>query len=131
MKNEKPRSLLMLVGRVLLASLFLYTAYGKLTDVSGVAAFMQLADWQILVAGIVELVGGLLLLFGGCVHFGAALLGVYLIVITVMVHLPLTADANNTVHFFKNLAILGALIYVMLAGGGQYQIYKCKCDQKK
>jgi putative oxidoreductase len=104
--------------------------YGKLTDISGVAAFYQMPDWQIAVAGLVEVIGGLLIALGGCVHLGALILGVYVIVVSVMLHLPLTDDLNNTVHFLKNLSILGGLIFVMLSGGGAYQIYKCKCDKK-
>lgn len=129
MKDPKFRDTLMLLARILIASLFIYTGYGKLSDVSGVASFYQMPSWQIALAGLVELGGGLLILLGGCVHLGAMILGTYLIVVSVMIHLPLTDDVNNTVHLLKNLSILGGLIFVMLLGGGSYQIYKCKCDQ--
>ena len=119
----------MLAARILIAALFIYTGYGKLSDVSGVASFYGMANWKIALAGLIEMGGGLLVLLGGCVHLGAMILGLWLIVVTVMIHLPLTDDVNNTIHLLKNLSILGGLIFVMLSGGGSYQVYKCDCDK--
>ncbi len=125
--NFEKESTFLLIGRILLSSIFIYSAYGKLTGAAETAAFLDsigasVPVWQIILAGLVELVGALLLVFGVYVRLGATILAGYLVVVTYMFHLPGTPFAD-TIQVLKNTSLLGAMFLVMGSGGGKYQVY--------
>lgn len=75
------------------------------------------------VAGLVELVCGVLLALGRRTEWAAAGLLLFLVPVTVLMENPLEADANfgTVIDFLKNLAIMGGLLMVVLAEGRRDQ----------
>jgi putative oxidoreductase len=120
-----------LVGRILIAPLFLLSGYHKITSFSGVAATMAKAGMPatetLLIAAIVlELVGALMVLLGWHARLGALLLAVFTIAATLVFHNFWAVDAaqfrGQLNHFMKNLAILGGLAYIMAMGSGPFSL---------
>jgi len=125
------RSVPALIGRILLAGIFLVSGYAKLSDPAGTIGYMQHAGIPnagtlVYVAGAAELLGGLALLFGFLARLGAFGLFVLLIPTTFYFHhfWDLSgADAQmQMVNFMKNLAVMGGLLMVVAYGAGRYSI---------
>jgi putative oxidoreductase len=85
--------------------------------------FSQLTSWApllLILATLLELVGGLLILLGIQERWGAALLLLFLIPVTVIMHpfwfIEGPTREIQTIMFLKNLAIMGGLLLVVLNG---------------
>lgn len=119
---------LMLIGRILLAGIFLFSAYGKFTGIEGSIAYaagagVPFAEVAVWAAAIIELVAGLMLLFGLYTCIASMSLVVLLIIFTLMFHL----DFSNQIEIMmllKNLGLIGGLLYVLAAGSGDLSVKK-------
>ena len=79
-----------------------------------------------LIIGIaIEIIGGLSVLVGYKSDYGAALLVVFLVIVTIVFHRNIS-DQNQFVQFTKNIAIIGGLLYIVHFGTGAYSL-----DNKK
>ena len=117
-----------LIGRVLVSTLFLWSALGKMMAYSMVMAFAQskglpLANISVAAAGVLELIGGLAILFGFQTRLFAWLLFAYLIPTTLIFHnFWATTDVAQRLdlqsHFLKNAAIMGGLVSYPMAAAG-------------
>lgn len=116
-----------LVGRILMALIFLVSGFGKITGFAGTAGFMAskgLPFAEVLLAGalVFELAGAIMLILGWRAHWGALLLIVFMIPATLIFHNFWVVDAaqyqNQLNHFLKNVAMVGGLLYVMAFGAG-------------
>ena len=111
--------LLALAGRLLLSGIFLASAFGKITNFEGTAAYMEAhgLPWALLfcaAAAAIEALGGISLLLGFQARWGCASLAVFLVAATVVFH----HGPDQRIHLLKNLAILGGLFQVMAFGPG-------------
>jgi uncharacterized membrane protein YphA (DoxX/SURF4 family) len=111
--------ILALLGRLLLAIIFLSSAFGKITDFSDTVKYMELhgipmAPLLCAAAAAVEALGGISLILGFHVRWGAAVLAVFLVMATWIFH----AGPEQRIHLLKNLAILGGLFQVLAFGPG-------------
>lgn len=120
-----------LLGRVLLASLFVWSGWGKLNGFSGTAGFIGsqgLPMPQVLaaLAIAVELGGGILLLIGLKARWVALALVGFLIVITPIFHnfwdAPAAQAKMQEINFLKNVAIMGGILMVAAFGPGRFSI---------
>jgi len=116
-----------LLGRVLIALIFLRSAAGKMMSFAGTAGYMAskgmpYTEFLLVAAIAIELVAGTALVLGYKVRWAAAALIVFLVPATLIFHNYWAVDAaqlqNQTNHFYKNVAILGALVFLMGVGGG-------------
>jgi putative oxidoreductase len=116
-----------LVGRILMALIFLVSGFGKITGFAGTAGYMASKGMpfaEVLLAGalVFELAGAIMLILGWRVHWGALLLIVFMIPATLMFHNFWAVDAaqyqNQLNHFLKNVAMTGGLLYIMAFGAG-------------
>ncbi|HEU5409736.1 MAG TPA: DoxX family protein [Candidatus Acidoferrales bacterium] len=117
-----------LIGRILISVIFLFSGYGKLTSFSGSAAFLASKHFPIpsaMLVGaiIVEIIGGLCLVFGFHARIAAFIMFLYLIPATLVFHnfwaLQGAARSDNEIHFLKNIAIMGGLLMVSAYGPGK------------
>lgn len=120
------RDTLLLVGRILIAALFLLSIFPKVTDFSGTAAYMEsqgMPFTEILLVGAVSfmLLGSLALITGLKARWGAVLLILFLIPTTFIFHFDL-GDPQERIALFKNLAVLGGLFYALSEGPGRYAL---------
>lgn len=111
-----------LLGRVLLALIFIVAGIGKIMDPAGTLGYMEsmgMPAHKLFLYGaiLVELGGGLLLLLGFKAKQAAFLLFIFMIPTTLIFHRNV-ADQMQMVMFLKNLAIMGGLLTVFAHGPG-------------
>jgi putative oxidoreductase len=118
-----------LFGRILISWIFLYSAVGQVTqfslNVSHVAAQgMPFPPLAIVASILIQFFGGLALLVGFKGRFTGWLLFLFLIPTTLMLHKFWGSGARpgQEIHFFKNMAIMGGLLFVSTFGAGAYSI---------
>ena len=120
-----------LIGRILLSCIFLVSAYAKLADWSSSVQMMEAkgipaASFLLLLAVIIEGLGGLAILTGLFARAGATALFFYLIPVTVIFHSFWDlADAQRNIQlvsFLKNLSIMGGLALLSAFGPGRLSI---------
>lgn len=108
-------------ARVLLAAVFLFTGYAKLADTQDAATDiaeigLPLPVLLAVIAGVVELVCGVLLVLGKQSLWAAVGLLLFLMPVTVLVENPFGAELESglPIDFLKNLSIMGGLVMVVL-----------------
>lgn len=108
-------------ARVLLAAVFLFTGYDKLADTQDAAADiaevgLPLPVLLAVIAGVVELVCGVLLVLGKGSLWAAVGLLLFLLPVTVLVENPFRpqSELGLPIDFLKNLSIMGGLLMVVL-----------------
>ena len=118
-----------LVGRILLAVLFIWSGFGKLTGFEGVVAGiagkgLPMPTLLAAAAVAIELGGGILLAIGFKTRWVALVMGLFLIVITPIYHdfWDATGGARmgQEINFMKNVCILGGMLMVYALGPGRY-----------
>jgi putative oxidoreductase len=124
MRKETLAASAALVGRLLLASLFLLEATSKIRGYDLAVAYMErfsVPSGLLPLAILVELGGALLLAIGWQARLAALVLAIFSILAAVLFHFNL-ADRNQVLHFEKDLAIAGGLLVVFAFGPGAYAI---------
>lgn len=122
---------LALVGRLLLASLFLPAGIGKITGFAGTAAYISSAGLPAptlaaAAALIVEIGGGIALIAGAGTRFAAFILALFTLVASFVFHAYWAVPANQQyvtqLLFFKNIAVVGGLLTLAAWGAGAWSI---------
>jgi putative oxidoreductase len=125
------QSLVPLLGRILLAAIFISSGFSKITGFEGTVGYIAskgLPMPQVLALGaiVVELGGGLMLLIGWKTRWAAAALLVFTALAALLFHnfwsAPPDQAQNQMIHFMKNLAIVGGFLYVIAFGAGETSI---------
>ena len=123
----------LLLGRVLIALLFIIFGYMKLTNFGGTVGYFTKWGFPMpqvvtVIAIVAELGGGILLAVGWRTRAVAWILAVYVVIAAAVAHRYWTYDPAQvfaqTSFFYKNLAIVGGLLYVATSGAGRYSIDK-------
>lgn len=117
---------LSLIGRVLLALLFVPAGFSKIGGFAGTAGFIAskgvpLPEVAATIAIAVELGLGLLLLAGFKTRWAALGIAAFTLVITFIFH-AFWADATQAQAFFKNIAVVGGLLTVVAWGPGAWSV---------
>jgi putative oxidoreductase len=119
------------VGRFLLALVFVLAGFAKIWGLDGTAA--QMASHGIplpnlLVYGVValEFGGGLLLMFGLFTRPIALIFALYLLTLALVFHnywaMPEAQMHAQQIAFMEHLAMLGGMLYVFAFGAGAYSL---------
>ena len=120
-----------LVGRILIALIFVISGYGKIKGFDGTVGFiaskgLPLPQLAAIGAIIVELGGGLMLVAGWKARWAAAAMFLFTAVAAVIFHnfwaAPAGEAQNQMIHFMKNISMLGGLLYVMVYGSGPLSV---------
>ena len=120
--SQSQANLLAVVGRVMLAALFILSGFGKITAAESTQGYiasvgLPLPFLSYLIAVVVELGGGLLLLIGFQTRIVSLGIAAFSLVAAVVFHHDF-ADQNQMVHFLKNIAISGGLLQIAAFGAG-------------
>ena len=121
-----------LVGRILLASLFLVAGIRKLMAPAASAGYFAklgfpMTDVLVWVVIAVEIGGALLLILGWKTRWAAYALAIFTVIATFAAHrfwefsdaAQYNAQLNN---FLKNLAIIGGMLILAATGPGQHSM---------
>jgi len=129
-----------LIGRLLLANIFLISGFKKIAGFAGAVGYMAskmpaldptVINALLVLTILIEVSGGLMILFGWQPRWGAFLILLWMIPVTVIFHaywgLPPETVQMQFIQFHKNLAIIGGLLYVISFGSGPYSLGKDRC----
>ena len=115
--------LVILLGRVLMALLFIISGFSKFTAAAGTKAYfakigVPAPEIAYIVAVAVELGVGILFLVGVKTRVMAVVLAVFTVATAVLGH----GELAQQTQFLKNLAIAGGFLGFALLGGGAYSV---------
>ena len=122
---------LTLVGRLLLALLFLPAGIGKITGFAGTVGYITSAGLPMptvgaVIALTVEIVGSLALISGFGTRIAALVLAVFTLVASVFFHnywaVPADQQFVQQLLFFKNIAVVGGLLVLAAWGAGAWSL---------
>jgi len=120
-----------LMGRVLLALMFVWAGFGKITGYAGMAGFMASAGVPMVgvflpLAILVEFGGGIALIVGWKARWVALALAGLTLVASLIFHnfWAMTGDAvmTNMLFFYKNVAVIGGMLMVFAFGPGRFSV---------
>jgi putative oxidoreductase len=120
-----------LLGRALLAAMFVISGFGKIMGFAGTAGYiaskgLPLPEVLAAIAVAVELGGGVAILLGWKTRWAAVALAVFLIVITPIFHgywsSPPAEAMQQQINFLKNASILGGVLLLLSYGPGRYSV---------
>lgn len=120
-----------LLGRTLLAVMFLLAGFGKIGGFAGTAAYIAskgLPLPELLAAGtiVLEIGAGLALLLGWKARWAALALAVFTVLASVLFHnywaMPADQQRMQMLMFMKNLAVTGGMLMVFVFGPGAWSI---------
>ncbi len=113
-----------LLGRIMLAAIFLQSGWGKIGGYAGTQVYMEKfgVSGQLLPLVIaVELVGGILLVVGWMTRWAALALAGFTLIAALYFHTDF-ADRMQIIHFMKNRASTGGLLVLFGQGPGRWSI---------
>lgn len=122
---------LSLIGRLLLALLFVPAGFSKIGGFSGTVGYIAskgvpLPEVAAAIAIAVELGLGLLLVVGFQTRLAALGIAIFTFVITFIFHnywaMPADMQMMQSLMFFKNMAIVGGLLVVAAFGAGAWSL---------
>ena len=113
-------------GRLLIAVTFLLSGIGKIAAPAMTigyigSAHLPLPTLAYIVAVVVEVGGGLLLVFGFQTRIVALVMAVFCVAAALSFHNNF-ADQNQMIHFLKNISMAGGLLQVVAFGAGSFSI---------
>ena len=119
--------LITLVGRVLIAALFIIFGFEKITGYAGSAGYMEaygLPGALLPLAIAAELGGGIAILLGLFSRWAALALAGFCIVTALVFHTAWSGDGGQAqfINFMKNIALAGGLLLLFANGPGKYAV---------
>ena len=124
--------IVLIIGRVLFALRFISSGVSHLTKLEAITGYAQYkkvpaAKFGVVLSGLMILLGGLYIAFGVYADLGALLIALFLIPTSFLTHAfwketDATAKQNESISFFKNLALAGAalIIFALIATGTDF-----------
>ena len=120
-----------MVGRILLALIFVLSGWNKVMHYSSVDTYM--ASVGIPMAGallpltiLVELGGGLLIAVGLFTRAAAIVVFLFSIPVTLAIHhfwdLPAAQAMMQQIHFMKNVSMMGGMLLLAVYGAGSWSL---------
>jgi len=124
--NTAAHSAIPVIGRILLATIFVFSGVGKALAPEATIGYIQssglpFATLGLIAAIAVELGGGVMLAIGFKTRLVAAGLAVFSVVTALAFHNAI-GDQNQLIHLLKNFAMAGGLLQVVAFGAGAYSI---------
>ena len=113
-----------LVGRVLIAALFLLSGWGKIGAYAGTQAYMQHAGVPgglLPLVILLELGGGLAIVIGLYTRPVALLMAGFSIIAALLFHAD-AADQVQQIMFLKNLGLAGGFMFLAANGAGRLSV---------
>jgi putative oxidoreductase len=120
-----------LLGRVLIALLFIPAGLGKIGDFQGAAGYIASAGLPLpavlaVISILIEVGVAGALLIGWQARWAALVLALFTLAAALIFHpfwaSPADQKMMQSVNFFKNLAIVGGLLFVAAHGAGPYSV---------
>lgn len=116
------------VGRCLIALIFLISGINKIIGFAGTAGYMAskglpMVEVLLVLTILIEVGGSLMIILGWKAKLAAMVMFLFLIPVTLIFH-PAWSDPGQMNAFLKNLAIMGGMLYIMTFGSGTCSLEK-------
>ena len=123
---------ILVVGRILFALIFINSGIAHFTKNAAMTGYAQykkvpMARASVYISGLMILLGGLYIVLGFYADLGALLIAIFLIPTAFLMHnfwkeTDPTAKQNETIAFFKDLALAGAslVLFAVLHAGANF-----------
>lgn len=116
----------LLVGRVLMSTIFIMSGFGKLGAVEGTAGYIaslgipaaSITVWLVIA---LEILGGIAILVGFFTRYAAWALAAFCVASGYLGHYY-PEDQMQMIGFMKNLALAGGFLALASAGAGAYSV---------
>lgn len=121
---DKLNDVALLVGRVLMAWMFVMAGWSKIGGYAGTQGYMEamgVPGFLLPLVILLELGGGLALIAGFFTRTLALLLAGFTLLAAVIFHYQ-PAEQMQMLMFMKNITIAGGFIVLAVAGGGAFSI---------
>ena len=121
--SQQPQvnAVLSLVARILMAYIFIVAGWGKISGYAATAGYMEsmgVPAALLPLTILVELGGGLALLFGFQARLAALGLAIFSLITAFIFH----GAAEDAINLMKNLAMSGGLFFLVLHGAGKLSL---------
>jgi putative oxidoreductase len=122
---------LALLGRILLALIFITSGFGKIGGFEGTVGYiaskgLPMASVVAALTILVELGGGLAVAFGFLTRWAALALAVFSVLAALIFHnywgVPAEQVMMQQINFWKNISIAGGFLMVFAFGPGRYSV---------
>lgn len=122
-----------LLGRILLALIFLMSGIGKIGGFAGTAGYMAskglpMVEVLLAITIVIEVGAAFMLILGWKARLGAAALFLWMIPVTFLFHnfwaMPADQQMIQQIMFMKNLGLMGGMLYIMAFGSGPLSVDK-------
>jgi len=122
-----------LLGRILLALIFITSGFGKITGFEGTVGYiaskgLPLPQLGAIIAIIVELGGSILLVIGYKARWAALALAIFTLAAAIFFHNYWAVEAAEkmaqSINFWKNISMTGGMLMVFAHGPGRYSVDK-------
>jgi putative oxidoreductase len=129
--NTNVQNTAALIGRILLALIFIISGFGKITGYAGTAGYMASKGLPMVavllpLTILIELGGGLLIALGWKARWAAAVILLFIIPVTLVFHNPAGLDAaqaqQQMINLLKNLSIMGGMLGLFAFGPGGFSL---------
>ncbi len=117
-----------LIGRVLISSLFLVSAFNKIFSIDGSMDWMEgfgVPGFLIYPAIILEIILPLFIIVGYKARTSASLLAIFCLATAFIFHLDFS-DQAQIISFFKNIGLAGGFLFIVSNGTKDWSV-----DRKK
>ncbi|MFO1116513.1 MAG: DoxX family protein [Beijerinckiaceae bacterium] len=124
MNNPAVANAALLVGRIMLAAIFIQGGFNKIVGYAATSGYMESAGVPGILLPLViltELGGGLLILVGWQTRIVAFLMAGFTLLAALLFHFK-TGDRNQMIHFMKNIAIAGGFLSLVANGAGAWSV---------
>jgi putative oxidoreductase len=118
-----------LLGRIMLASVFISSGIQKIAGPAAVMQFMasgglprSLVPELFVLSVVIELLGGLMLIAGWRAELASLMVFLWMIPVTFVFHV----STGQTIEWEKNLAIMGGLLMVAALGPGGLSLRRAR-----
>lgn len=116
--------LVVLLARILLSGIFIWSGWGKIADIGGTAAYIAASGLPSALAwptAFFELIAGLFILLGFQTKWTALALALFCLLTALLFHTNF-ADPLQQINFFKNLAMAGGFLMLYAYPHNHYSI---------
>ena len=131
--NTNTQNAAALVGRILLALIFITSGFGKVMGFQGAVGYiaskgLPMAELGAIIAIVCELGAGVLLLVGFKARWAGLVLAIFTLAAGILFHDYWNADAaakmGQQINFWKNISIAGGMLMVFAFGPGAWSVDK-------
>ena len=115
---------ILLISRFLLAAIFINAGWGKIGGYAGTQAYMDsmgVPGAMLPLVILLELGGGLAILFGLLTRFSALSIAVFSVISAFLFHYD-PSNSGQMINFMKNISIAGGFLALVAIGPGKFSI---------